>query len=246
MWSLENDIALEELMELWRSFFQDSRNRPVDKFGKDFTAPKCNVCEGTGEEGSAICPKCRGKGIDELNIPTYGDEIQKIAREFPDGERAVRVTWESVADFNARLSSNLRWNLDEALDAAKLVVQEFIDEDTKKRVRKEHRTKITLDVVPMGIPGDLYDVEISGLRKEHLYRTVRLKGLVRKATPVRPRMEIGLFECDWERHRNSYIQDFFTMKEPTRCTAETCKCTEFKLRDDLSQFIDSQKIEIQE
>jgi len=243
---LENDIALDELMELWRSFFQDSRNRPVDKFGKDYTAPKCNVCEGTGEENNAICPKCRGKGIDELNIPTYGDEIQKIAREFPDGERAIRVTWESVADFNARLSSNLRWNLDEALEAAKLVVQEFIDEDTKKRVRKEHRTKISLDVVPMGIPGDLYDVEISGLRKEHLYRTVRLKGLVRKATPVRPRMEIGLFECDWERHRNSYIQDFFTLKEPTRCTAETCKCTEFKLRDDLSQFIDSQKIEIQE
>ena len=243
---MENDIALDELMELWRSFFQDSRNRPVDKFGKDFTAPKCSVCEGTGEDGGAICPKCRGKGIDELNIPTYGDEIQKIAREYPDGERAVRVTWEAVADFNARLSSNLRWNLDEALEAAKLVVQEFIDEDTKKRVRKEHRTKISLDVVPMGIPGDLYDVEISGLRKEHLYRTVRLKGLVRKATPVRPRMEIGLFECDWERHRNSYIQDFFTMKEPTRCTAETCKCTEFKLRDDLSQFIDSQKIEIQE
>ena len=109
---MENDIALDELMELWRSFFQDSRNRPVDKFGKDFTAPKCNVCEGTGEEGGAICPKCRGKGIDELNIPTYGDEIQKIAREFPDGERAVRITWEAVADFNARLSSNLRWNLD--------------------------------------------------------------------------------------------------------------------------------------
>ena len=66
MWSLENDIALDELMELWRSFFQDSRNRPVDKFGKDYTAPKCNVCEGTGEENGAICPKCKGKGIDEL------------------------------------------------------------------------------------------------------------------------------------------------------------------------------------
>ena len=99
----------------------------------------------------------------------------------------------------------------------------------------------------MGIPDELYEVEISGLRKEHLYRTVKLRGLVRKATPVRPRMEIGLFECDWERHRNSYIQDFFTLKEPTRCeTGETCKCTEFKLRDDLSQFIDSQKVEIQE
>ena len=184
--------------------------------------------------------------IDEENIPSYSDEIQKISREYPDGERSIRITWEAVADFNARLSSNLRWNIDETLEAAKIVVQEFIDEKTIKRVMNEHRTKIVLDVVPMDIPAELYDVEISGLRREHLYRTVRLKGLVRKATPVRPRMEIGLFECDWERHRNSYIQDFFTLKEPTRCSSETCKCTEFKLRDDLSQFIDSQKIEIQE
>ncbi|MED6306232.1 MAG: minichromosome maintenance protein MCM [Candidatus Thermoplasmatota archaeon] len=256
---MENDIALDELMELWRSFFQDSRNRPVDKFGKDFSAPKCSTCKGEGkieilskgkldenEPTEKICPNCKGERVDSDSIPTYGDEIQKVAREYPDGERAIRVTWESVSDFNARLSSNLRWNLDEALDAAKNIVQEFIDEETKKRVRKEHRTKIALDVVPMGIPGELYDVEISGLRKEHLYRTVRLRGLVRKATPVRPRMEIGLFECDWERHRNSYIQDFFTLEKPIRCTAETCKCTEFKLRDDLSQFIDSQKVEIQE
>ena len=242
-------------MELWRSFFQDSRNRPVDRGGKEFSAPKCTKCDGSGsieyertteEPDTKICPKCDGKGIDDHNIPTYSDEILKVAKEYPEGDRAIRITWEAVTDFNARLSSNLRWNLDDALEAAKLVVQEFIDDDTKERVRKEHRIKITLDVVPMGIPGELYDVQISGLRKEHLYRTVRLNGLVRKATPVRPRMEIGIFECDWENHKNSYIQDFFTMREPTRCTAETCKCAEFKLRENLSQFIDSQKVEIQE
>ena len=233
-------------MELWRSFFQDSRNRPVDKFGKEASAPKCTMCEGTGEYDGKLCPKCRGERVDSESIPTYSDEIQKVSREYPDGERSVSVTWEAVADFNGRLSSNLRWNLDETLDSAKYVVQEFIDEDTKERVREEHRTKIDLDVVPVGIPDELYEVEISGLRKEHLYRTVKLRGLVRKATPVRPRMEIGNFECDWERHRNSFIQDFFTIKEPTRCTSEGCKCTDFKLRDDLSQYIDSQKIEIQE
>ena len=252
---MENDIALDELMELWRSFFQDSRNRPVDRSGKEFSAPKCIKCGGLGKieyeriagnPDTITCPECEGKGIDENNIPTYSDEILKVAKEYPEGDRAIRITWESVTDFNARLSSNLRWNLDDALEAAKLVVQEFIDGDTKKRVRKEHRTNIALDVVPMGIPGELYDVEISGLRKEHLYRTVRLNGLVRKATPVRPRMEIGIFECDWENHKNSYIQDFFTMREPTRCTAETCKCAEFKLKENLSQFIDSQKVEIQE
>ena len=234
-------------MELWRSFFQDSRNRPVDQFGKEASAPMCSACDGLGTgKGGVVCQKCNGNRIDTSKIPTYIDEIQKVSSKYPDGERAISVTWEAVADFNARLSNNLRWNLDETLDAAKNIVQEFIPEETVKRVKEEHRTKVDLDVAPVGIPDELYEVEISGLRKEHLYRTVKLKGLVRKTTPVRPRMEIGLFECDWEKHRNSYIQDFFTIKEPTRCTSEGCKCTDFKLRDDFSQFIDSQKVEIQE
>jgi replicative DNA helicase Mcm len=59
-------------------------------------------------------------------------------------------------------------------------------------------------------------------------------------------MEIGLFECEWERHKNSYIQDFFTLETPIRCTSEGCKCADFKLKEDQSQFIDSQKVEIQE
>jgi len=234
-------------MELWRSFFQDSRNRPADKFGNEASAPKCSACNGEGVVADGtLCSKCKGERIDSNNIPTYSDEIQKVSREYPDGNRSISVTWEAVADFNARLSSNLRWNLDEALDAAKKIVQEFIDEDTKKRVKDEHRTNVDIDVVPVGIPDELYEVEISGLRKEHLYRTVKLKGLVRKATPVRPRMEIGLFECEWERHKNSYIQDFFTLETPIRCTSEGCKCADFKLRDDQSQFIDSQKVEMQE
>ena len=168
---MANDIPLEELMELWRSFFQDSRNRPVDKFGKEASAPKCTMCKGTGLKDELLCPKCKGERVDSDSIPTYSDEIQKVSREYPDGERSVSVTWEAVADFNGRLSSNLRWNLDETLESAKYVVQEFIDEGTKDRVREEHRTKIDLDVVPVGIPDELYEVEISGLRKDCLLYT---------------------------------------------------------------------------
>ena len=141
---MANDIPLEELMELWRSFFQDSRNRPVDKFGKEASAPKCTMCKGSGLKEDTLCPKCKGERVDSESIPTYSDEIQKVSREYPDGERSVSVTWEAVADFNGRLSSNLRWNLDETLDSAKYVVQEFIDEDTKERVRAVSYTHLTL------------------------------------------------------------------------------------------------------
>ena len=66
-------------MELWRSFFQDSRNRPVDKSGKEFSAPKCAACDGIGkveyartegEPDTKMCQKCEPKAIDEENKPT--------------------------------------------------------------------------------------------------------------------------------------------------------------------------------
>ena len=59
-------------------------------------------------------------------------------------------------------------------------------------------------------------------------------------------MEVGLFECNWERHPQRVIQDFFTLREPSKCIGEGCKCTEFQLREKQSLFIDSHKLEIQE
>ena len=82
-------------MELWRSFFQDSRNRPADKFGKEASAPKCSAGKGNGVgDDGTICSKCKGERIDSDNIPTYSDEIQKVSREYPGGDRAISVTWE--------------------------------------------------------------------------------------------------------------------------------------------------------
>ena len=232
--------------ELWRSFFQDSRFRPVSSKGKRFPIPKCQECN--SEKGKEItkCRKCGGSGLDLDNAPTYMDQIESVAQDYPGGEKAIYIIWEDITEFHPRLAINLRWNLDETLKAAKKVVKEFVNSEAEERVMEEHRTEISLDVSPIEIPDALYSEETRNLRKDHLYRMVKVKGLVRKSLPVRPRMEVGVFECTWERHRQHVIQDFFTINEPTRCRAEGCKCTEFKLREELSQFIDSQKLEIQE
>ena len=48
---MPRDIPDEELLELWRSFFQDSRFRPVDSNGVRATIPRCPACNGTGYKG---------------------------------------------------------------------------------------------------------------------------------------------------------------------------------------------------
>ena len=242
---MPRDIPNEELVELWRSFFQDTRFRPIDSNGVRAPIPRCPACS-SGSDGGRKCPVCGGSGVDLDRVPTYGDQIESVAQVYPKGDKAVFVTWEDVTDFHPRLSNNLLWNLENTLKAAREVVKEFISDEAQERVREEHRTDITLDVAPLEIPDQLYQEEIRDLRKEHLYRMVKVRGLVRKSLPVRPRMEVGLFECNWERHRQRVIQDFFTLREPNKCIGEGCKCTEFQLREEQSQFIDSHKLELQE
>ena len=242
---MPRDIPPEELVELWRSFFQDTRFRPVDSNGVRAPIPRCPACSGSSD-GGRKCPVCGGSGVDLDRVPTYGDQIESVAQVYPKGDKAVFITWEDVTDFHPRLSNNLLWNLENTLKAAREVVKEFISDEAQERVREEHRTDITLDVAPLEIPDQLYQEEIRDLRKEHLYRMVKVRGLVRKSLPVRPRMEVGLFECNWERHRQRVIQDFFTLREPNKCIGEGCKCTEFQLREEQSQFIDSHKLELQE
>ena len=242
---MPRDIPPEELVELWRSFFQDTRFRPIDSNGVRAPIPRCPACSGSSD-GGRKCPVCGGSGVDLDRVPTYGDHIESVAQVYPKGDKAVFITWEDVTDFHPRLSNNLLWNLENTLKAAREVVKEFISDEARERVREEHRTDITLDVAPLEIPDQLYQEEIRDLRKEHLYRMVKVRGLVRKSLPVRPRMEVGLFECNWERHRQRVIQDFFTLREPNKCIGEGCKCTEFQLREEQSQFIDSHKLELQE
>ena len=210
--------------------------------------PRCPACSGDGSisDGRRKCPTCEGSGVDLEATPTYGDQIESVAQAYPKGKKAVYVTWEDVTDFHPRLSNNLLWNLENTLKAARDVVKEFISVEAQERVREEHRTEISLDVAPLEIPDKLFQEEIRDLRKEHLYRMVKVRGLVRKSLPVRPRMEVGFFECSWERHPQRIIQDFFTLREPNKCISEGCKCDEFQLREKQSQFIDSHKLEIQE
>ena len=214
--------------------------------GDPFPIPRCDICGGSGKNPSTgrRCASCHGNGIGQA--PTYSDHIESVARDYPRGDKAVRVSYDAVDEFQPRLAANLVWNTTATLMAAREVINEFVPENERQRVLDEHHTEISLDVEPLAIPQEVLGEEIRDLRKHHLYRLVRLRGLVRKVQAVRPRMELAYYECIWERHVNRLTQDFFHLREPSQCHEQGCKCTEFRLREDRSQYVDSQKLEIQE
>jgi replicative DNA helicase Mcm len=79
-----------------------------------------------------------------------------------------------------------------------------------------------------------------------------VEGLVRKATEVRPRVTVAEFECMRCGARLFVEQEGMQFREPLECSKDDGGCgrgsgsTRFKLLTDKSQFVDTQKIEIQE
>jgi len=74
-------------------------------------------------------------------------------------------------------------------------------------------------------------------------------GLVKKRTEVRPKLQVGAFQCQKCGAIIRVEQDEDILKEPTECYEDQGGCgrvSSFKLLPSLSQFVDSQKIEIQE
>ena len=95
-------------------------------------------------------------------------------------------------------------------------------------------------------------VEIRALRAKHVGKMVCVEGLARKATEVRPRITDALFQCLRCGHIIKEPQEGLFFKEPMECYKEQEGCgrsagaTKFKLLTDESNFVDTQKLEIQE
>ncbi|MFQ5816159.1 MAG: minichromosome maintenance protein MCM, partial [Candidatus Hydrothermarchaeaceae archaeon] len=90
-----------------------------------------------------------------------------------------------------------------------------------------------------------HTIMIRALRSVDVGKFLAMEGIVRKATDVRPKLVMGLFECPYCGHEMSLPQDSEKLREPFTC--ESCdKRAQFNLIVPKSTFVDSQKILIQE
>jgi len=92
-------------------------------------------------------------------------------------------------------------------------------------------------------------IQIRDLRASHLGKIVCVKGLVRKSTEVRPKIENAYFQCNKCGAVFNYPQKGQALEEPYECPTDQGGCgrhTTFTLLTEDSVFVDSQKIEVQE
>jgi len=168
----------------------------------------------------------------------YKSEIETVAIEYPE-KRSLYVDYWDIDRADPKLTEML---INQPYKAI------FNAEKALRNVDVAAENKLKLHFRVVNLP-DTNKIIIRKIRANHLGTFVAVEGLVKKRTEVRPKLQVGAFQCQKCGAVIRIEQEEDILKEPSECNEEQGGCgriSSFKLLTNLSEFIDSQKIEIQE
>ena len=165
-------------------------------------------------------------------------DIETVALEYPE-KRSLYVDYWKIDEADPKLAELL---LDQPYKAI------YNAEQALRKIDVAAENTLQLHFRVINLP-DTNRILIRKIRSNHLGKLMAVDGLVKKRTEVRPKLQVGAFQCQKCGAIIRVEQDEDILKEPTECYEDQGGCgrvSSFKLLPSLSQFVDSQKIEIQE
>ena len=160
-----------------------------------------------------------------------------LSDRYPE-ERSLTVPFSIIDRFDADFANYLLEDPAKSLAAA---------EKTLKALLPPERQAVSINFRITGLPADSR-IDIRNLRSKHLGKFVCIEGLVRKATEVRPRLMRAAFRCARCDAVSYEEQEGVNLREPMECTecAKGAGATKFILVPEISTYVDTQKVEVQE
>jgi replicative DNA helicase Mcm len=189
-------------------------------------------------------PELVGRWVSVLEEAELRPRILELSDRFPE-ERSLEVPFATVEGVDTTLADMLLERPEEVLDAGERAMRELLP------VAGAEADGLRLRVI--GLPLTVHKL-IRGIRETDLNRFLALDGIVRKATEVRPQIRDAVYSCLSCRAEIHEPQDLLNpiLREPWECYGTQGGCgksqgrTRFRLLAEKSEFIDSQRIEIQE
>ncbi len=165
----------------------------------------------------------------------YLGDIIALANEYPE-KRSLYVDFVNIEKFDSDLAEELLIHPDRVLGVAEEALQS-LDLPIDKTLSDAH-------LRIMDIP---QKVNIRDLRSEHISKLIAIDGLVRMATEVRPRIRVAAFECGGCGETMFMTQPSGRFIEPYICKNSECgRKGSFKVNLTESEFVDAQKLRVQE
>ncbi|MDR1993370.1 MAG: minichromosome maintenance protein MCM [Nitrososphaerota archaeon] len=165
---------------------------------------------------------------------------QRIAQLSISGKNSVIIDFEEVYGFDQLLAEQLLTKPEEYLQhASKGAYEQLRIEDVEYAEKIE---KLIVRVVKL-----LGKEQLRRLGSKNMSKLVMIEGIVVRATPVRPMVQVAAFKCKRCSTVNLSDQTGQFLKAPTTCMELDCgKDGPFEFIQEESTFIDSQDLRLQE
>ncbi|MFC4541060.1 LAGLIDADG family homing endonuclease [Halosolutus amylolyticus] len=166
----------------------------------------------------------------------YDSEIKQLAQRYPNEQRSLHVDWQDLYRYDPDLADDFI-NQPEQLQRYAEEALRLYDLPIDVSLGQAH-VRVT------NLP-ETESPEIREIRARDMNSLVQVHGIVRKATDVRPKIEEAAFECQLCGTLSRVPQSSGDFQEPHEC--QGCERQgPFRVNFDQSEFVDSQKLRIQE
>ena len=164
----------------------------------------------------------------------YRNEIGELAQKYPNDQKSLYIDWDDLYRFDPDLADDYR--------TKPAQLQEFAEEALRLY---DLPVDVSLGQAHVRVRNLPDSEDIRAIRHEHHGNLIAVQGIVRKATDVRPKVTEAAFECQRCGTLTRIPQAAGDFQEPHEC--QGCERQgPFRLNTDQSQFIDAQKIRVQE
>ncbi|BAB60203.1 DNA replication initiator [Thermoplasma volcanium GSS1] len=173
----------------------------------------------------------------------YSDKINSIHQDYPE-VRTLYVSFKDIEDYDRQFAASILASPEIYLKTGEeIVMEDYLLDKVSRRFRIFH-----LRIKDLEDRNTSYNIR--DIRSANIGTLISVSGIVRKNTEVFPKLKNAAFECSNCHELNYVEQNESRLTEPLYCAncgqSKVKDKISFKLRPNLSEFIDVQKIEIQE
>jgi len=166
----------------------------------------------------------------------YRDQIGDLAQKYPNEKRSLYVDYDDLYTFDPDLAEDFLNKPEQIREYASEALRLY-DLPADVKLGQAH---VRLENIPERV-----DIRNIRVHDDHIGRMVAVQGIVRKATDVRPKITEAAFECQRCGTMTYIPQVDGSFQEPHEC--QGCERQgPFRVNFDQSEFVDSQKVRVQE
>ncbi|WP_248299502.1 LAGLIDADG family homing endonuclease [Halorhabdus amylolytica] len=172
--------------------------------------------------------------FEEFYRDYYRNEIGELAQKYPNDQKSLFVDWQDLYRFDPDLAEDYRNKPEQLQEYAEEALRLF-DLPIDVKLGQAH---VRMTNLPES-------TDIREIRADHRGQLVSIQGIIRKATEVRPKITDAAFECQRCGTLSRIPQSTGDFQEPHEC--QGCERQgPFRINFDQSEFIDAQKLRVQE